>query len=386
MKLILFVGSGISRPSGLPGVEELTSRLLNDKWFQHTNSRFYCGNQGTARFNDPTQILQEFLKMLKPLAAQCHPRSGQKGNYEDLHFLAEQIADAARGEVDNPAIHPFVLALKAQAKPLTDKLHQPLGEIANLACEFIRCAVQQMLSYPSTIEGLHLVESLARSPDFQRVDIVTLNHDLLIERFLEQKGIQFVDGFRPPVGAVRYFDPNLFESATKVRLFKLHGSIDWCRLRGERGNPFSDRFGIVVGPDVEDVRDEQGKLLDNIDTIPWILAGTHTKEVQYGSGIYAEMHFWFHRLLKEHTNMAMSGYGWGDRGINSRLIGWLHSPQNRRLVLMHQNLDGLIADSRRSFFFRYEPLVDAGRIIPIQKWMQHAGFEEVRTRLLSSPG
>jgi hypothetical protein len=253
--------------------------------------------------------------------------------------------------------------------------------MANLACEFIRCVVEQKLAHPPRIEGLDLIESLARSPDFERVDVVTLNHDLLIELFLKQKGIQFVDGFSARVGDVRYFDPNLFESDAKVRLFKLHGSIDWYRFRGEHGNPFSDRFGISVGAAAAHARDGQGKLLDNIEVIPWFLAGTHTKAVQYSFGIYAEMHFWLHRLLKEHSVMLMSGYGWGDRAINGRLIEWLHSSRQRRVILMHENLDEIVRYSKSALWNRYDPLVAAGRIVPMPKWMQHVNVDEIRQQV-----
>ncbi|MGH7969522.1 MAG: hypothetical protein ACREIC_12415 [Limisphaerales bacterium] len=382
MKLILFLSSGISRPSGLLGVHELTTDVLNGEWFYHTDGRFYPGAPGAAQVNDPTEILQKFLSLLAPSADRCHPLDGQKGNYEDLYFLAEQIADNARGQVDNPAIHPFVSQLKEQVSTLTN---QPLGQIADLACSFIRSVVAQRLASPPQIQGLDLIESLARSRDFERVDIVTLNHDVLIEDFLHQKEIPFVDGFTGPDGNVRYFDPDLFESATKVRLFKLHGSINWYRFRLEHGNPFSDRFGIIAGIDAQEAPDSQGTLTNQIDVLPWIIAGTHAKAVQYSFGIHADMHFWFHRLLREHNAMAMSGYGWSDRVINGRLMEWLHSGIQPRLILMHKHPGELAQFSKSKLWDRYQPLVKAGRIIPIPKWMQDVGTEEVRKHLISTP-
>jgi hypothetical protein len=205
---------------------------------------------------------------------------------------------------------------------------------------------------------------------------------LLIELFLKQKELPYVDGFGEPDGDVRYFEPARFESTEKIRLFKLHGSVNWHRFRQEPGNPFSDQFGSVVGVDAQHAKNGQGKYLDNIDPIPWILAGTHTKSTQYGFGIYAEMHFWFHRLLKEHNLIAMSGYGWGDRGINGRLIEWVHSKQNRRLVVMHKNFDQFVLDSKGSLLFNHESLMQAGRIMPIQKWMQNVRLEELEERFV----
>jgi hypothetical protein len=382
MDLLLLVGSGISYASGMPGVDEMTDAVLNGKWFQHTDETFISGLPYVARVNDPTSFVQEFLRRLKPEADRSHPLSGRSGNYEDLYFLAEQIAENAQGQIDNPAILPFVEALAKQNKELTDSLHNSLGKLAELACDFIRCVVWNLLSASKSIRGLDLIESLARAAAIQRLDIVTLNHDLVIERFLAEKQLPFVDGFTDPEGDVRYFDPARFESVSKVRLFKMHGSINWFRFRATEGDVLSDRMGIVSGTKPDHAKDRNGRPLLRVDVIPQILAGTHLKATQYGFGIYAEMHFWFHRLLRQHRIIAMSGYGWGDRGINGRLMEWLHSPEDRSLVLMDQKMEDLVSFSRSPLWHRYGPLVEAGRIIPIKKWMQDVSFDEVWGRLM----
>jgi hypothetical protein len=246
-----------------------------------------------------------------------------------------------------------------------------------MACEFIRCVVHSGLVKIGEIRGLSLIEALARTDWIEKLDIVTVNHDLLVERLLGERGFGFADGFGKPAGDVRYFDSGTFYAESKIRLFKLHGSINWYRFRGEPDNPFSDRYGIPIHGDVWHCKDENGRKLDNIDAIPWILTGTNNKAAQYGFSIYAEMHFWFHKLLQEHGTIAMSGYGWSDRGINGRLMQWLLSPDKRRLFLMHERLDELTSYSKSSLWHRYEPLVSANRIIPIAKWMEHVSFDDL---------
>src|SRR6266536_3142341 len=229
MKLLLFLGSGVSYPSGLPSVNELTQSLLNDQWIQHTDGCFYPAGVGPRGLNDPAHILQDFLALLMPHADRSHAMTGRKANYEDLYFLAEQVAEDVRGWADNPAIHPFISELKRQTTQLTNTLHESLGKIANMACEFIRCVVYNRLAKTGDVRGLNLIESLARADSIEKLAIVTVNHDLLIERLLEEKGVGFVDGFGEPVGDVRYFEPSAFGLQTKVRLLKLHGSINWYR-------------------------------------------------------------------------------------------------------------------------------------------------------------
>jgi hypothetical protein len=46
MKLMLLLGSGVSKPSGLPGVQKLTEAVLTGRWFRHTDGKFYPLERG----------------------------------------------------------------------------------------------------------------------------------------------------------------------------------------------------------------------------------------------------------------------------------------------------------------------------------------------------
>lgn len=43
MDIILFLGSGISFPSGLPNGYEITHSMLYDKWHSHSDQLYYSG-------------------------------------------------------------------------------------------------------------------------------------------------------------------------------------------------------------------------------------------------------------------------------------------------------------------------------------------------------
>ena len=103
----------------------------------------------------------------------------------------------------------------------------------------------------------------------------------------------------------------------------------------------------------------------------------YNKATEYGFGVYGEMHFWFHKLPKEHKSIAMSGYGWNDRGINGKLMEWLHAPEERRLVLMHEKPNELAEYSKSALWHRYKPLVAANRIIPHPRWLQNTTLVDV---------
>ena len=45
MKFMLFLGSGVSLPSGLPGVNDITAKVLSGDYFRHTDGFYYRGTE-----------------------------------------------------------------------------------------------------------------------------------------------------------------------------------------------------------------------------------------------------------------------------------------------------------------------------------------------------
>lgn len=71
---------------------------------------------------------------------------------------------------------------------------------------------------------MDLLSSAARN--FDVVDIFSLNHDLLIEKQLENETIPYADGFGEADGDATLFNSSWNNQTSGVRLFKLHGSVD----------------------------------------------------------------------------------------------------------------------------------------------------------------
>lgn len=176
--------------------------------------------------------------------------------------------------------------------------------------------------------------------------------------------------------SVRRFEPKRFEAETKMRLFKLHGSINWFMFANEAE---TDVFcGIPINGDPNSCRDQNGQQLENVFAGSVFLAGTYNKVFQYGFGIIAEMHFWFHKRLKEHDTIAMCGYGWNDFGVNVRLSDWLRPQASSRLCLMHEKPEEIVQRRGNPIgenYYRW--LVEQGRVILIKKWMEHVRIQEL---------
>ena len=84
-----------------------------------------------------------------------------------------------------------------------------------------------------------------------------LNYDTLIEDALSMNKISYADGFRG--GAIGWWDNSVFDDENiKARLFKLHGSLDWCiskddimprRLKGKSKHPnYNFENNVLIYP------------------------------------------------------------------------------------------------------------------------------------------
>lgn len=386
MELMLFLGSGVSYESGLARVGEITRSLLNGEWHSHTDELFYPGPEPNPVFRSQNWVLriQPFLKILKSYADEYSAmKRGTDANYEDLYYLARQLMDEYQGRVENPAILHFALEIRDKLKDLCTPMPLTKEEVTSellvrRACDFIQCVIWHMLYWDKPPIGMEIIKELALSEDVERLDIFTLNHDFLVENLFESNRIDFEDGFGPPDGQVCYFEPSCYDSGSKVRLFKLHGSVNWFFFRSRKDKTAIDQYGKSEQNDFWHLEDANGNLLMNLGGTPIFLSGTYNKIFDYGSGIHAEMHFRFYQLLKETDIMVMSGYGWNDPGINTRLMEWIYSSDKKRLYLLHRNPEAEIRDKSKSgMWHSYDDLEKDGRLIPIKKWLSELNRQEL---------
>jgi hypothetical protein len=103
-----------------------------------------------------------------------------------------------------------------------------LEDMERAICEKITAKVDKEL--PNDITSYHNLASwISGIPREYPIEIFTPNYDLLIESSLESKGIPYFDGFIGSRSA--FFDLHSMEHeelpARWVRLWKLHGSVNW---------------------------------------------------------------------------------------------------------------------------------------------------------------
>lgn len=388
MNVILFLGSGVSYKTGLPNTNIITEQLLNGDWWRHSDSNFYKGinrNEYFAKF-DITPKLQGILRYIKEYSDNyLKDRRVNESNYEDIYYLVKQIHNEASHESDNPGLKPFIEHLNSKFN-FTDnpdfKEHGHSQSISDIfwKCEdFINCVVWDQLSTRNKPVGFNLVGDLINEKNIGQINIVTLNHDLLIERYLKEINCDFTDGFTEPDGDICYFKPQLYESQTgKVNLFKLHGSLDWYRVRDyvEEENTTYDLYAKLVGKDHWRCKNSKGKMLSPLESYPIFITGTYNKQSDYSYGIVRYVHLKFFEKLSNTNIIIMSGYGWNDKGINTYLFEWIMTSQNRKIILLHEDPES-IKDSKSAMWHRYDDLIKWGRLILVKSWMSDTKLNDI---------
>jgi len=162
---------------------------------------------------------------------------------------------------------------------------------------------------------------------FQRIashrkplDIFTLNYDTIIEASLDEMRTGYIDGFRGTNKA--WFDPALFDEAQErspiVRLYKLHGSINWIR----------DPSGHVRRANIRST--------DDLKDQPVVVYPSEQKYVQTQYGVYETLLGRFRNRLRSsgvNDRLVTAGYSFNDDHINEAIIDSICADRSNLTVI-----------------------------------------------------
>jgi len=366
-KTILFLGSGVSIPSGMPDISQITDALFQEEWHHHTDDRFYPGPN--KNINIPDKLTPGIVNYLLIIRNLLRFRL-QPDTYEDLYYILQQIK-----RNNNQAIYDFMEKIKFMLSTIDfGDSSYTINDISDKACHFIECVTKEKLSESFVIEnpiGFDLINELHKNNI--NIDIFTLNHDLLLEKYLDLKKIPFDDGFNRIDGEIRYIDEKLFSSSKdNLKLVKLHGSINWIYYD-------NSKLGIATNGDTDHATDSSGKRPFPFSTEEF-LTGKENKIEQYSSFYYSKFFHYFQNVLNETNRIIMSGYGWNDLGINQRLSNWLVENNENKIILLHEKPEEL-KRSRSNLWYKYDDYIKRGSIIPIRKWLCDTKLDDIREYL-----
>ena len=239
MRLLVFLGSGVSSPSGLPMADNLMQRILHGAYHRDESGRFRLGRAARGRKSGDDHVvrIRGLIRLLAKLDKTDRRRIGlarlggyylRSGaiyrtatTYEDVFALCQYINDWMHGLSDNALATPLVELIERDGGRIVDGKGRrarivAIGQLAYSAILFIQTVVADALRGTEPV-GLDLLLELVAAPDITQVNIVTLNHDTLVEQLLARAGIPVVDGFGDPDGDVRWYDDAQYDAACTAR-------------------------------------------------------------------------------------------------------------------------------------------------------------------------
>ena len=361
MNTAFLLGAGSSVAADFPSTQELTEQVLSGHGVtRHTDGSYYI--DGIEAPAQPTLLVNCMVRRLHAKAERYYSVYGERPvNYEDLFYLAKQALDEELGEMENPAIHSFIRELRTDRSLLVkaaNKKNEDPNEayvpyvpdnfqmLLEEACNYMTDVVWRSLCHKPPPESLSQLNLIAYACENVKVaSISTLCHDTHVETFLSNEDIALSDGFSQPQRDVRYWNGDL-SSDGKIPFIKLHGSVNWFRLRSENGDWYDEKIGIPLNGDYYHTRTVGGVLQTPLDGRPLLLIGTFNKISEYSSGIFRELHYRFRSTIRDANQMVICGYSFGDKGINSEIIEWYYNKQGRRLIIIHPDLENLVRNAR----------------------------------------
>lgn len=204
-KITFLVGAGLVYDAGLPLSNDLTK-----KFREHLSDQVENNAKGNHSLH---------LQVYRFLVGGIRYQQGVLNRDPDGPVNIEQLATAAlrlKSRLDNP-LAPYVSGWNQKLVELEAKRE-------GLLSDFLEAIYSRLNSW-LTVDDPAKVAYLDRLNDFkafaQSVDVFSLNYDLCIERAFSENAHVFVNGFTE-----NGWTPSVFQSSD-IRLFKLHGSLDW---------------------------------------------------------------------------------------------------------------------------------------------------------------
>lgn len=383
-------GSGVSMPARMPSVSQITEKVLSGTGvMRHSDGNYYFGQPLYANAGFPDEYIPRIVTFLERLSVEIKryyiSNPERVVNYEDLFYVAAQIHDSEMGEYDNPIVQAFIDKILPDIEPMfvaqenEIRREWKLHEIAVEATHYIHDIVWHSLStQPADLDFLLCVKDACQDTEISSVDLFTLNHDRVIELFLDRYNIKYTEGFGPPINDVRYWSPEKFEDHSyNVRLFKLHGSVNWFLFEPNTATRRNEPVGIPLDGDFWHTKNPDGQLQLPLGGRPVLLAGTFNKMLQYTTGIYADLYYQMYRTLQETEILIICGYGFGDKGINTRLIEWAYSSQQNVLVVIHAEPENLKMKARGAISKNWDEWLQKSKLVLVQKCIQNTSWKEI---------
>lgn len=376
-EITFLFGSGISYASGMANVKDITDSIRYGSWRRAQDGIFYRKSECTSRKLHVQDFINLIYEKLEFYIKNSKYKFGADKNisYEDIYAVVKQFDELIHNGIENPANLKFFDEIVEDSIDILPYEHgmADFTDLVAETCRFIDWAVYWNLKIQKIsmqdIHGFNLLSEIKDRQDIKRVNIFSLNHDTLIEKFL---GDACTDGFGLSKNPVRIYDISNYNNSCKFHLYKLHGSIDWRTYFDCSSGTYKTGKSDLGHIEQEICLQHTNYSLRCLS--PLILSGALIKEYNYSFGIYYDMFHSFHSLLSKTKTLFVSGYGWNDLGINRRILHWLQYTESPRIVLLYDKEDDKY---NRLFKFHIHELKEQNKLFIIPKYFQNCSLNDL---------
>lgn len=322
--VLIFTGAGFSKPAGA----KLSSEMLKDLELKSNNEND----------NIFTNVENKMIKfIISCLDYQARWRSLESNgkyfylpNIEEFGVLLRRI-----GNRDNYLPYPVTgnwsdkIMLLEQEYGSASQKHE--GSLySSIERKIVDKCYKEWLDSDLNLDYLNPLKNFLRdnlSNTDIKLDIFTLNNDLVMEKAFQEENTIYT-GFvsNKWVGFDKSnIDENTY-SESRINYYKLHGSLDWCRL-----TDWSIRKKTENEPN------------ENIDVNPLLIFG-------HGSKIYTIEPFFsllelFKAKLKEKKYYLVIGYSFFDPHINNIMFNELMNDDKKILFIINPKINDKFQDN-----------------------------------------
>src|SRR5258705_6551191 len=179
---------------------------------------------------------------------------------------------------------------------------------------------------------------------------------------------------------MRCWDARVFQNKDgKIHFFKLHGSLDWYRLRRDGAGWEEETIGIPLDGDPYNAKSMNG--LSPVDGRPHMLIGTFNKMLEYTGGIFHDLLCQLRYRLRLTKHVLVCGYGFADKGINTQLVEWMYNDVANKLCVVNPKPDTLVNSARGAIKNKWRDWIADRRLIVVPKGVEHVTLQEIRKAL-----
>lgn len=314
-RVTILAGAGLCKEAGLPTATELASKL------QETLVGAICSDNNTNEDRDRAKL---HLATYRFLNGGIRFQLGILDRDPNQDINIEQIAVAAE-ELQNRALNPL--------SPYASGWHDRLVEIERQApdilgtfTDFIYSQLERWLGLDDErTQKLHYIRNLVEiCAEGCGVDIFSLNYDLCIETALQSYAKRdFVNGF-----SEEGWQPETFSSEVPIRLFKLHGSLDWVE---------DQAYGVCS---LQYPRNKWAENIEGENVRPLLIFGTAHKLAPREP--FLSLAYAFSQAVLKTTVLGIIGYSFGDEHVNQIIRQGIEKNPKLRVLVIGPHADSYV--------------------------------------------